>query len=291
MSDYKHVTDLVLAKLKQGVVQWHRPWNDHDHPRNLASGRRYRGINVFLLLGAGYEQPYWLTGACAIKKGGRVRQGEKPRFVVGFFAGTARKQQGADPTAVPVLKSYEVYNLAQCEGIATPRRRRQKARPDPIARCAEVMDKMPLPPKIQHGGDAASYNPSLDRVRLPPLACFDSAEEYYSTAFHELGHATGHESRLRRRGITALAGFGDTQYAREELVAEMAAVFLCSEAGIEMRTLDNSAAYLDSWMQRLRRDPRCLVIAATQAQTAVDWVMGRYVRKGQNGLADGKTRG
>ena len=139
---------------------------------------------------------------------------------------------------------------------------------------------MPLPPKIWHGGDRASYTPSQDKVRLPHLHCFDSAEEYYSTAFHELVHATGHESRLRRSGVMDVAHFGDTQYAREELVAEMAAVFLCSEVGIEMRTLDNSAAYLDSWMRQLKRDPRCLVIAAAQAQSAVDWVMGRYVRRG-----------
>jgi len=276
MDIYQRVTDLVVEMLRAGIVAWHRPWTAADQPRNLASGRMYRGINVFTLLAAGYDQPYWLTEACALKRGGKVRDGEKPWIVVSMFTGASEDSATGDKSFFPILRHHHVYNIAQCDGIAGPKRRHDEHGPEPIPRCAEIVSQMPNSPEIRHGGARAYYMPRLDRVQLPPMSCFDSPEAYYSTAFHELGHATGHDTRLGRIGVTNTVRFGDHTYAQEELVAEMAAAFLCGHAGIEARTIDNSAAYLGGWLRRFRSEPRCLVIAGMQAQSAADYILRRH---------------
>ncbi len=125
------------------------------------------------------------------------------------------------------------------------------------------------------GGSRACYAPEYDRVRVPALERFEVPDQYYQTLFHELTHSTGHESRLKRPGIVDLAAFGSTEYAREELVAEMGAAFLCGEAGIVQDTIDNSAAYISNWLKRLKDDVRLVVTAAAQAQKAADFVLDR----------------
>jgi antirestriction protein ArdC len=126
----------------------------------------------------------------------------------------------------------------------------------------------------------AFYSPSGDFVGMPALAEFKTAEDYYSVLFHELTHSTGHQSRLNRKGVSGSEGnwsaFGSTPYAKEELVAEMGAAFLCGEVGISERTIDNSAAYVASWLQRLKDDAKLVVQAAAQAQKAADWVLGKW---------------
>ena len=134
---------------------------------------------------------------------------------------------------------------------------------------------MPNPPKIDHdGGDRAYYRPSNDTVHLPAMATFHSAEEYYSTKFHELAHSTGHESRLNRHGLeTGIAPFGNAVYSKEELVAEFGAAFLCAKAGID-NTIDNSAAYIAGWCKAVRNDNRLVITAASQGQRASDYIVG-----------------
>jgi antirestriction protein ArdC len=110
---------------------------------------------------------------------------------------------------------------------------------------------------------------------MPSRSAFDSAEKYYSTLFHELTHSTGHPSRVGREGIMEHNPFGSEDYSKEELVAEMGAAMLCGVAGVESRTLDNSASYLQSWINRLRSDSRLIVSAASQAQKAADYILAR----------------
>ena len=140
---------------------------------------------------------------------------------------------------------------------------------------------MPNRPPIAHdGGDRAFYVPSQDEVHLPPRAAFSGAGEYYSTAFHELGHATGHRARLDRHGMeTGIAPFGSPTYSREELAAEFAAAFLCAESGIE-NGVENSAAYIRGWAEVIRKDERLVVIAASQGHKAADYVLGKLGRVG-----------
>jgi antirestriction protein ArdC len=138
---------------------------------------------------------------------------------------------------------------------------------------------MPKRPEVKTGLDRAFYSPSGDFVGMPSADQFRSGEDFYSVLFHELTHSTGHESRLNRKGISGSDGewsaFGSTPYAKEELVAEMGAAFLCGQAGIVERTLINSAAYVSSWLQRLKDDRRLVVQAAAQAQKAADFILSR----------------
>jgi antirestriction protein ArdC len=134
---------------------------------------------------------------------------------------------------------------------------------------------MPLRPAIKYGGDRACYSPTLDQIKLPKRNAFKSPEEFYCTAFHELAHASGHSSRLGRKGVLEPSYFGSHDYSQEELVAEFGASMLCGFAGIEQQTLDNSAAYIQGWLKVLRGDKKLAIIAAGQAQLAADYILNR----------------
>ena len=133
---------------------------------------------------------------------------------------------------------------------------------------------MPNPPRFEEDSQAC-YRPSTDMVGMPARSAFHSAEEFYSTFFHELTHATGHPSRVGREGIMNHNPFGSEDYSKEELIAEMGAAMLCGVAGIEAQTLGNSAAYLQAWISKLRSDSRLIVSAASQAQKAADYILAR----------------
>jgi antirestriction protein ArdC len=171
-----------------------------------------------------------------------------------------------------VLRSYTVFNAAQLDGVPVPE---IPVTPDcftPIARCKQLVCAIPHRPAILHGHQRAFYTPATDTLHMPIPACFQSPEAYFATLWHELTHATGHCSRLNRSTLTDLCLFGDPTYAKEELVAEMGAAYLCGICGIANTTIANSAAYLKSWMAVLRHDATLLVQAATQAQRAADYI-------------------
>jgi antirestriction protein ArdC len=185
-----------------------------------------------------------------------------------------------------------VFNVSQCEGIPAdkiPSVNRIGREHNSISQAEQIVSAMPKRPEIRHGGGRACYSPAFDRVDMPKAETFRSGEDFYSVLFHELTHSTGHQSRLNRKGVAGSDGewsaFGSTPYAREELVAEMGAAFLSGHAGIVERTLDNSAAYVQSWLQRLKDDARLVVQAAAQAQKAADYILGasepRQVEEGE----------
>jgi len=141
--------------------------------------------------------------------------------------------------------------------------------------CEKVISSFENCPSVEHGGGRACYMPSEDRILMPPKPAFTSSEEYYSTLFHELVHATGANHRLARKGVTDPSGFASHEYSFEELVAECGSTFLCSHAGIAPATLANSAAYIASWSKRLSAEPRWIVNAASQAGKAADLILGK----------------
>ena len=281
---YQVITDRIVAQLERGVVPWQKPWRGGEQmPRNLISGRDYRGVNVFLLHAMSYESPYWLTYKQASELGGHVKQGERACPVV-FW----KRLQVADMTeptgnkAIPFLRYYSEFNVAQSEDIPAdkiPVQSVTKREHCPIAAAESIVAAMPKLPEIKHGGGRACYSPSLDCVTMPVPERFQSGQDYYSVLFHELTHSTGHASRLNRKGISGEEGewsaFGSTPYAKEELVAEMGAAFLSGQAGIVERTLDNSAAYVQAWLARLKEDRRLIVQAAAAAQKAADFILGK----------------
>jgi antirestriction protein ArdC len=280
---YQVVTDRIIALLEKGVVPWQKTWNaSGGQPRNLVTQREYKGINTFLLNVLGYKSPFWLTFNQAKQLGGFIKAGEKASPVI--FWKWLEVEDIAQPGAtkhIPFLRYYSVFNLNQCEGI-NPKLtivEEEQATLNPIEEAESIVSRMPLLPIIAHGGNRACYSPVLDTVQMPEMNSFKSSENYYSVLFHELIHATGHVSRLNRKGATGTDGewssFGSQSYAREELVAEMGAAFLCAEAGIVDCTMENSAAYIKSWLERLKNDNRLVVIAGAQAQKSADFVAGK----------------
>lgn len=277
---YEIVTERIIALLEQGTVPWQKPWaasGEDCRPRNLLSKKTYRGVNVFLLHAMSYESPYWLSYKQAQELGGNVRKGEKSCPVVFWKwldvdqAGTGEKKR------IPLLRYYSVFNVAQCDGIRAPEDAQVTSTHNPIESAETILASMPLRPPIHHGANRACYWPSFDRVDMPMPGCFRTPAHYYNVLFHELTHATGHESRLKRKGVAGSDGewsaFGSTPYAREELVAEMGAAFLCGQSGIVERTIEESAAYVAGWLERLRDDKKLVVTAAAQAQKAADYIL------------------
>jgi antirestriction protein ArdC len=192
-----------------------------------------------------------------------------------------RDTASGEPKRVPFLRYYSVFNVAQCEGIEAqlPKPQESKREHNPIETAEAVVAAMPKRPAIQHKWPKAFYAPDSDVVGMPEPELFRSGEDYYSVLFHELAHSTGHESRLNRKGVSGSDGlwsaFGSQPYAKEELVAEMGAAFLCGHAGIVERILDNSAAYVQGWLSRLKDDPKLVVQAAAQAQKAADFILNK----------------
>lgn len=274
---YEVVNSRILELLESGTVPWRKTWNvGSNMPKNIVSKKDYRGVNVFLLACSEFSSPYWMTYKQCTDLKGHVIKGSKSTPVI-FWKWLDRKDTEATDTGavsgkIPMLRFYNVFNLEQTEGIEPPVTTETINTFTPIEKAEQIIAGMPLRPEIKHGGNRASYSPMLDYVKLPVQSSFELPEEYYSTAFHELSHATGHESRVGRKGVTETSYFGSHEYSKEELVAEMGAAFLCGHAGIE-NTLENSAAYLAGWLKALKNDKTLLIHAAALAQKASDYIL------------------
>jgi antirestriction protein ArdC len=280
-SVYEVITSRIIKQLESGVAPWRKPWKARGMgglPRNIITNREYRGINVWILLSSGYASPCWLTFRQARELDGHVRQGEVGLPVVYWKFGKREMQDGDEVVEKPsvLCRYYTVFNIEQCQGLriepAEPAENQPEVRP--IEACEQVVDGWLGKPTIRNGGHIASYSKVLDFVQMPERTCFDSVEEYYSTLFHELTHSTGHSTRLNRSTLTDFERFGDHNYSREELVAEMGAAFLAGYCGIENRTINNSAAYLANWLDVLKNDSRMVLVAASKAQKAADLILG-----------------
>jgi antirestriction protein ArdC len=277
-SVYEIITEKIIKQLESGVAPWRQPWTCQS-PANLVTQKEYRGLNVFTLASQGFSSRFWLTFKQAIKLGGRISKGQKSSPVIFWNLGDEREtttQDGAKETSRPLLlRYYSVFNLSQAEGIDIAASLLQETRTnDPIETCEQIVASMPKPPLFEQS-DKAWYSPSNDVVGMPARGLFHSSEEYYATEFHELAHSTGHAKRLHRENFDNPDSFGSESYSKEELIAEMTAAMLCGIAGIEQRILENSAAYLKTWIARLKSDSRLLVSAASQAQKAADFIRGK----------------
>ncbi|HUN01240.1 MAG TPA: zincin-like metallopeptidase domain-containing protein [Niabella sp.] len=284
---YSQVTNFVLEQLEKGMIVWRKGWNSKGLPKNIITGKPYRGWNTlylnFITLIKEYASPYFLTFKQAQAKGGRIRKGEKG-FRIIYWVKIEDKQGDDTDTATPeetrrlrlVPRQYIVFNISQTEGIAFPEATAPAAHTiDSLAACDQMVAGMPNAPEIQYKGDEAWYSPTLDLVNMPEKNLFKSTARHYSTLFHELGHSTGHASRLNRREVVNSDGFGGELYSREELTAELTAGFLCAIGGIEQETLTNSAAYIQGWLKSLKNDKTLVVKAAAQAQKAADYILNR----------------
>ena len=268
---YQTVTDRILESLEAGVAPWVKPWKSapgNGLPFNASSGKAYRGINVALLYAPQYASSGWMTFNQAKTLGGHVRKGERGSKIVFFKPFVVRDKNSTDEEAtrtIPLLREFTVFNVEQIEGLPAKFYAQESTEERPAHSVADAMLGLAT---VRHGGDRACYSPSVDAIQMPNPAQFDSVSGYYATALHELTHWTGHASRCAREYGKR---FGDTAYAREELVAEMGAAFLCARAGIDGQL--QHAAYLQSWIDVLKSDKRAIVIAAAAAQKAADFVI------------------
>lgn len=286
MNVYEIVTDKIIKQLEAGVAPWSKPWKTSggNWPKNLVFKKHYNGVNVFLLLcgGADYSSSYWLTYKQALSLGGNVKKGEKSTMIT-FWMPTnttkKNKETGEDETKRGmILRYYNVFNLNQCEGIADPDADMAPVAPVNKIEAAEaIIANMPNVPKIKKSANTW-YRPSTDEVGIPAIQEFVEPEAYYSTLFHELTHSTGHASRIGRDDVKTMSTkFGSEDYSKEELIAELGAAMLCGTIGIERR-LNESAAYLQSWIEKLRGDSRLIISAASQAQKAADYILGKSAK-------------
>jgi len=264
---YQEVTDRIMAALETGAAPWHRPWSSAGGPVSL-DGRPYRGINIFLLGLASYGDPRWGTYNAVKRHGGQVRKGERATRVILWkpVRGKEADEKGENGRdAYLLLRTYSVFNADQCDGL--PELVREEREHTPIEAAEALVVGWGMRPPIHYGKSQAYYDPRDDSIGMPDAETFLSAEGFYSTQFHELTHATGHESRLKR---IEPALHGLDPYAREELVAEMGAAMLCGLSGID--NLDQSAAYVEGWLSALANDKKLVIKAAAAAQKAVDLI-------------------
>jgi antirestriction protein ArdC len=284
MDVYQEVTNRIVAALEAGTVPWKRPWvASAEAHRNPVSGTEYRGINPFLLdmtaWENGYTAPLWLTFKQAFAKGGCVRKGEKSTLVIFWKMFTGTDDETGKPRQIPMLRYFRVFNIEQIDGLEGKYDLPVREPFDPIERADEIIAQMPNAPTIGHGGNSAFYHPPMDAVQLPSRDQFDSIDAYYSTAFHELTHATGHKDRLNRKEVAQRThAFGSDSYGREELVAEFGAAMVGARAGIAPLT-NQSAAYIDHWLKVIKGDHKILISAAGRAQRASDYILGKNIEK------------
>ena len=284
VSLYDEITNKIIAELEAGRLPWVQPWGATGAnapvgmPANAATGRAYSGINVLILWGAvitqGFPGQRWLTFRQALALGGNVRKGEKGTTVVyaDRFVPDDEKQRaretGEDAQAIPFLKRFTVFNTAQCENL--PEEAGAAATPPPASLIEPQVEALIAATGIDFriGGARAYYHPALDYVQVPPPQAYFEPINWHRTALHELGHATGHASRV---GRDLSGGFGTKKYAFEELVAEINAAFCCATLGIVPTV--RHADYIGSWLEVLREDNRAIVRAASQASKAADWLL------------------
>lgn len=287
---YDEVTNRIIAELEAGRFPWVQPWGNPRSsdtgispglPRNAVTTRPYSGMNILILWGAviaqGYPSQSWLTFRQARDAGGAVRKGEHGTCLVyaDRFTPEAEKararETGEDAKAVPFLKRFTVFNVAQCEGLREGLASDPALLPEreivPVAEAVIAASGV----EFRIGGSRAYYVPSQDYVQVPPQPAFFDQINFYRTALHELSHATGHPSRLGRNLTNS---FGSKDYAREELCAEMGSAFLCATLGIVPTV--RHADYLGSWLEVLREDNRAIFRAASAASKAADWLLARY---------------
>jgi len=281
---YQEITDKIIAELEAGRVPWVQPWGtvaakaSLTMPKNATTQRQYSGINVLILWCAmiehGFSTQNWLTFRQALGLGAHVRKGEHGTTVVyadRFVPDEERRRaerDGDEPNAIPFLKRFTVFNTDQCESLP----------PELTSASAPVPGGLILPhaealiaatgADFRIGGDRAFYNTVHDFIQVPrPEAYFESIN-WHRTALHELGHWSGHPSRL---GRDLSGNFGSMLYAKEELVAEMTSAFVCASLGIVPTV--RHADYIGSWLEALRDDDRTIVRAASAASKAADYLL------------------
>ncbi|EZH64294.1 hypothetical protein DH09_00765 (plasmid) [Bacillaceae bacterium JMAK1] len=263
------LVEIILDRLKEGDIPWRKPWTVPD-AYNRISMKRYRGFNQLLLRGG-----EWATFKQIKDEGGTIKKGSKAMKILIYKPITITDDESQQDESeeknkkqIPLVKTANVFNIEhQVEGLE-PKRVVVHRHHDSIEACEKLLNAYLDRPEVISGVQAA-YSSQQDIVMMPDIGRFHNAEGYYATLFHEMAHSTGHISRLNRNLQNK---FGSTAYAYEELIAEMGAALLCRTAQIDHKTIENTSAYIQSWMQKLQDDSQMLVRAASIAEKAYDYM-------------------
>ncbi len=272
MDIYAEITNRIIAEMETGIIPWQKPWVASGGCVSYATGKPYSLLNQMLLGRAGEYATYQQVQAA----GGYVRRGEKAHMVVFWKFLEKEDEETGEVKEVLFLRYYNVFHIDQCEGLKA-----KHSKPLPQTTNANQKAESIICGYLKSSGvrmthqqgDRAFYRPSDDTITLPLLAQFHETSEYYSTAFHELIHSTGHSKRLNRLDKTAF--FGSEAYSKEELIAEIGASALVNVAGLETaESFRNNAAYVQNWLQVLKSDKRFIVSASGKAEKAVALILG-----------------
>ena len=271
MDIYGEITNRIIAEMEKGEIPWKKPWMAAGVAVSHTTGKAYSLLNQMLLGRAGE----YLTFKQVQTEGGYVRKGEKAHMIVFWTWLDREDEETGETTQVPFLKYYNVFHIDQCEGISA---KHTASMPEVVEADAEAETIIADYVKREgvkmenREGNEAFYQPALDRIILPLMKQFKETAEYYSTAFHEMVHSTGHMKRLAR--LDAPAHFGSESYSKEELIAEIGSSALVHHCGLETpESFKNSTSYVQNWLQVLKDDKRFIVSAAGKAEKAVNFIL------------------
>jgi antirestriction protein ArdC len=281
---YSRITAQIVEYLEKDVRPWIRPWNAEHAAGRINrplrhNGQPYSGINVLSLwmsaLGQNFAAPIWMTFRQARDLDAHVRKGEKGSLVV--YANAITRTERNDKTGedveleIPFMKGYTVFNVEQIEGLPEIYYAKAAATLDPAARIDHAEEFFgSVAVTIKHGGNRAYYAQELNYVQMPPFEAFRDAESYYATLAHELTHWTKHPQRLDRN--FGRKNWGDEDYSREELVAELGSAFLGADLELHQEPREDHAAYIATWLEVLKNDKRAIFTASAHAQRAADYL-------------------
>lgn len=283
---YSRITDQIVSALEQGKKPWTQPWNASHAAGHVSrplrfNGECYSGINVITLWASAMERDYaapiWMTFRQARELGAHVRKGEKgaPVVYANSIVKTETDEASGDDVdrTIPFMKGYTVFNVEQIEDLPSHYYALAEPAKNPDERIADAEKFFAATgARILNGGNSAYYRMDSDHIQMPCFDVFFNAQSYYATLAHESTHWTRHPSRLDRSFDRQR--FGDEGYAKEELVAELGAAFLCADLGLALEDRPDHAAYIGSWLQVLRSDKRAIFTAAAHAQRAADYLHG-----------------
>lgn len=282
---YEEITSRIISELEAGRLPWVQPWGTARAaiglPFNAASQRRYSGINILTLwhavIARGFAGHGFLTFRQAAALGGSVRRGEHGTAVVYSHRVGTREQdgrsEGGDTGAerrggFSFLKHFTVFSVDQCEGLPDRLYAPADAIPDGLILPVAEQLIAATGADFRIGGVSAYYSPRHDFVAVPRPDDFFEPINWHRTAFHELGHWTGHATRLDR---DQTGSFGSKPYGHEELIAEMTGAFVCAALGIAPTV--RHADYIGSWLEIIREDQRAILRAASAASKAADYLL------------------
>lgn len=286
MGTYEDVTNRIVQAIETGAARpdgWKMPWHTAggERPVNVLTGRTYTGVNTINLWldmqQKGYASPVWGTLRQWNEAGAKIRRGERSSLVV-FWKDLSKKDSQDDEDAKRfVLKTSYAFNAAQVEGYEPPE---PTAAPHAPTAAQALVDAAGI--DLQYGGGRAYFHQTLDYVAMPRRADFFTEAGFQSTLLHEAAHWTGHHKRLAREFGKR---FGDQAYAFEELVAELAAAFLCADLGVSNEPRDDHASYVANWLRVLKSDPLAIFTAASQASKAAEFLLAFQEKEKRNEAA------